>query len=357
MKIATSSLRQESQHLFRQEQVKEERLLAWVGDQRPAGEDDRPRPAGDALRISGLGRRLLADRRQAPAPAPSPETAPCRSCPEGIDEDPHLSLLRLAVEALTGRKITIRKVELQVEAAADQPAPARPAEAEGPPRQGWGLEYDSFESYAEEESLTYQAAGVIVTEDGREITFALDLAMSRAFYQATEIHIRAGDARLVDPLVLNFAGNAAQLTEGVFAFDLDADGQQDEIHTLAGGSAYLALDTNGDGRINDGHELFGPRTGHGFSELAAHDQDHNGWIDENDPVFSKLVAWIKDQDGNDQLRSLMDLGVGALSLAGLAGDFSLTDADQSTLGKIRETAVLVHENGKVGTIQELDLVV
>jgi hypothetical protein len=357
MKIAASSLSQESRHLFRQEEVKQERLLAWVGDRRPEDGGDGMRPgAVDGLRISEEA-RLRAGRQQAPSPAPSRKSGGCQPCQEGFEEDPQLSLLRLAVEALTGRKITIRRVEVQVEGAAVEPATTAPAQAEGPARQGWGLEYDSFQSYAEEESLSYQAAGLIVTEDGREIAFALDMALSRAFYQSTEMHIRAGDARLVDPLVLNFAGNAAQLTDATFAFDLDADGQPEEIHALAGGSAFLALDKNGDGRINDGSELFGPRTGHGFSELASHDQDNNGWIDENDAVFSKLVAWIKDQDGNDQLRSVMDLGVGALSLAGLAGDFSLTTTSNETLGKIRETSVFVQENGEVGTIQELDLVV
>ncbi|MEN8256299.1 MAG: hypothetical protein ABFS09_00365 [Thermodesulfobacteriota bacterium] len=181
--------------------------------------------------------------------------------------------------------------------------------------------------------------------------------MSRSFYESTEIHIRAGDARLVDPLVINFAGKAAELADATFTFDLEGDGQEEELHTLAAGSAFLALDRNGDGVINGGKELFGPQSGHGFSELAAYDEDKNGWIDENDAVFKELVAWIKDQDGNDKLAPVMDLGIGALYLAGLEGEFSLTDANNEMMGQIRETSVFVKEDGGVGTIQELDLVV
>ena len=41
-----------------------------------------------------------------------------------------------------------------------------------------------------------------------------------------------------------------------------------------------ALDINEDGKINDGKELFGTASGNGFGDLAAYDQDNNGWIDE-----------------------------------------------------------------------------
>jgi hypothetical protein len=43
-----------------------------------------------------------------------------------------------------------------------------------------------------------------------------------------------------------------------------------------------------DGRVNDGRELFGPRTGDGFAELAAYDDDGNNWIDENDGIHDNL---------------------------------------------------------------------
>ena len=77
-------------------------------------------------------------------------------------------------------------------------------------------------------------------------------------------------------------------------FDIDADGEEESISYLQGGSGYLALDKNGDGVINDGSELFGTKSGDGFADLAEYDADGNGWIDENDPIFDKLLIWAKD---------------------------------------------------------------
>lgn len=355
MKIASSFVQQESQHLYRQETLKEESLLVWQGDERP-DVDTGPPGRGDGLSISAAA-RSLAGQAKGLAVGRMKGADDCQRCQGTGGEDPKLQAMRLAIESITGRKITIRQVQLAADGDVGVVVSEVSAQNQAPERQGWGLEYDYVESYSEEESLSYAASGVIRTEDGQEISFALDMAMSRSFYQSTEIHIRQGDARLVDPLVINFAGKAAELSDTTFTFDLQGDGQEEELHALAGGSAFLALDRNGDGIVNDGTELFGPQSGHGFSELAAYDDDKNGWIDDNDAVFSELLAWIKDQDGNDQLVSVMELGVGALYLAGIEGEFSLTAANNDLLGKIRETSFFVKENGQVGTVQELDLVV
>lgn len=47
------------------------------------------------------------------------------------------------------------------------------------------------------------------------------------------------------------------MTSQRFKFDLNADGQNEDINFATNGSGYLALDRNGDGRINNGSELFG----------------------------------------------------------------------------------------------------
>ncbi|MEA3469756.1 MAG: hypothetical protein U9R57_16250 [Thermodesulfobacteriota bacterium] len=44
-------------------------------------------------------------------------------------------------------------------------------------------------------------------------------------------------------------------------------------------------------KINNGAELFGPTTGHGFQERAQYELDFIGWIDENDSIFSSLRIW------------------------------------------------------------------
>lgn len=60
--------------------------------------------------------------------------------------------------------------------------------------------------------------------------------MERSLTQTETTSIRAGDAKLVDPLVLNFNGIAAELTDLTFAFDLNSNGSKEQIAQLGGGS-------------------------------------------------------------------------------------------------------------------------
>jgi hypothetical protein len=216
--------------------------------------------------------------------------------------------------------------------------------------------YDYYESHYESEATSFSAEGVVRTADGKQINISLELNMSREFFTEQSINIRAGDA-LKDPLVINFDGNAAQLTQREFSFDIDADGRSDQIAFVQPGSGFLALDKNADGMINDGSELFGPQTGNGFEELAAYDLDNNQWIDENDAIYEGLRIWSKDSDGNDQLVALGERGVGAIYLGRIDTPFLLKDSANETLGAVQESGIYLQEEGGVGTIQRLDLVV
>ncbi len=222
-------------------------------------------------------------------------------------------------------------------------------------RGGWGYSYDYSETYQEMESTSFQASGIVKTSDGQEIQIAVSLNMSRSFYSHNELHIRAGDAALCDPLVINFSGTAAELTERNFSFDLDSDGNMDTISFLQEGSGFLALDQNNDGVINDGSELFGPNSGDGFADLAQYDEDGNGWIDEGDSIFDKLQIWTKDENGNDVLFALGQKGIGAICLACVASEFSLTDSSNELNGQAVSSGIFLRENGTAGTIQQIDL--
>ncbi len=196
---------------------------------------------------------------------------------------------------------------------------------------------------------------MVNTADGQQINFTLQLEMSRSFVQETHLSIREGDAVRKDPLVINFNGTGAQLTDAQFAFDLDADGQQENIAFVTGGSGFLALDKNQDGQINNGTELFGTRSGDGFADLAQYDQDGNQWIDENDAVYSQLKVWQRDANGQDSLSTLAQAGVGALYLGRVASPFSVNTATNQTLGLVRSTGVFLYESGAAGTLQQVDL--
>lgn len=217
------------------------------------------------------------------------------------------------------------------------------------------LNYSQESFYEESESTSFSTVGTVRTADGREINFNVEVGMSRSFQEYYREDLELASFTMCDPLVINLNNNVAELSDQKFFFDIDADGEKDEISQLGSGSGYLALDKNGDGVINDGSELFGTASGDGFADLAKYDEDGNGWIDENDPIWSKLKIWCKDENGNDVLYKLADKGVGAICLQKAATDFTLQGDAGQTKGAIRSTGVFLYENGSAGTIQHVDV--
>jgi hypothetical protein len=224
-------------------------------------------------------------------------------------------------------------------------------------REGWGVLYNHQKSSYEKETVSFSAAGIIKTCDNKEIEFSLHLDMEREFISSENINLRAGDALLTDPLVINFNGNAAELSDMKFSFDLDSDGIDEEMPVLHPGSGFLVIDANSDGLVNNGTELFGPRTGNGFFELSAYDIDGNNWIDENDPVYDQLFVWTMDYEGNPNLKSLKESGIGAINTGNLTTMFDQKKSFDELLGRTVRTGIYLTESGTAGTIQQLDLAV
>lgn len=286
----------------------------------------------------------------------------------GSTGDIKLEVMRLIIEKISGRKVLVAKDALPDEedrAAVEQNAQAIAQQAKGsgdqaPPAQvseGWGLEYERTQIHVEKESSSFSSSGVIRTADGKDITFNVGLEMSREKIEVSHLSLRAGDAaKLVDPLVINFGGNAAALTAEKVDFDLNADGTKERISFLASGSGFLVLDRNRDRVVNDGSELFGPATGDGFAELSRYDEDGNGWIDEADSVFEQLSVWVGRTQGKDSLLSLRQIGVGAIGLMSAKTPYTLETQNGETAGAVRSTGVYVKEDGGVGTVQQIDLV-
>jgi len=330
MKIASADLQLASQHASHTRHSVRESLRAWVGERPPVGTQVSLSPQARAARQADAADQTDAER--------------------ALESDVRHLILKRMVELLTGREIeVVRSEDLQAGAMA-APAPPRPSA-------GFGLEYTRHEIFHESEFTQFSAAGSVKTADGREIRFQLDFAMQRSFTREESVSLRTGDAVMKDPLIIHFDAAAPQLSSERFAFDLDADGTQEQIAFVGRGSGFLVLDRNGDGIANDGSELFGPRSGNGFAELARHDQDVNGWIDEADVVFKDLRIWTRDVDGRDRLTPLADFGLGAIGLAHVATPFSLKTDANSLQGLVRSSGVYLTESGGPGVIQQIDLAV
>jgi hypothetical protein len=350
----SSSVRQTSE---------QETLRMWVGGSRPDFEGraasaagQRPPPARlepeDLLTLSGGKPAGEGRKAKAADEADEPQA--------GSKEQVHILLIEKMIELLTGRKVKIRQLELDRSADAEAPTPPPGSDPAAPPAgsAGFGVEYDRTVTRYEKETFDFAASGSVRTADGQEIRFDLSLSLSRETFEQSSVSFRAGDGRKVDPLVIDFDGRGAKLTDTKFAFDLDADGKAENVSFVGQGSGFLAIDRDGTGVVADGRQLFGPSTGNGFAELAKLDGDGNGWIDEQDAAYSELRIWTKDADGKDALATLAEKKVGAIYLGNVAADYALKDGAGNVDGELRRTGVWVAEDGKgAGLVQQVDLAV
>ncbi len=361
MKIDNFSIDLSSSRVYEEKKQETEELREW-GKKRgqkpePANVTPSSSPTADRVSLSLEARSAFSmsiEQTAVSVSAPSKEQPALDESEQGVDS--RLLTLKRMIESITGREIKIARISSSAPESRSQTtnprSEASSEQAEQPREQEWGMSYTRYESHYESEQTSFSAQGLVKTADGKEIAFSLDLAMSREYFREERLEIKAG-APLIDPLVINYAGTAAELTDMSFEFDLTMDGQNETLRQLAPGSGFLVFDKNKDGKVNDGSELFGPKTGDGFEELAAYDEDGNNWIDENDAIYKDLSLWRREDD-KDYLTNLKSANVGAIYLGNVGTSFALKDENNDLLAQIRKTGVYLKENGGAGTVQQID---
>ncbi|HUR81165.1 MAG TPA: hypothetical protein VM733_10385 [Thermoanaerobaculia bacterium] len=132
------------------------------------------------------------------------------------------------------------------------------------------------------------------------------------------------------PIVINFERGPYRLTgaEAPVTFDIRASGHPLRIGWTEPGRdhAFLCLDRNGNGRIDDGGELFGnavtlqdgSAAGNGFIALAELDSNADRIIDDRDDLWPLLLLWRDlNHDGISQPNELTPVDGSDLAAIGL----------------------------------------
>lgn len=223
-----------------------------------------------------------------------------------------------------------------------------------------GFVFDTYEEYYQKQTVDFSAQVKINTPNS---SFSLDLnvSFSKELYETHATRLTFGEIDLIDPLVINYSEDVnpfENISSLNFEFDLDSDGARDIIPLLKQGAGYLAYDANENGIIDNGNELFGTKSGNGFIDLAVHDNDKNGWIDENDAIFNKLKIWQKDENEGNKLVSLLDLNVGAIYLGDIQSGYKYQNGIEKTIAVQKSNGIFVKEDGSgIGMVNSLDMAV
>jgi len=160
-----------------------------------------------------------------------------------------------------------------------------------------------------------------------------------------------------DPLVVDLSGDGVRLTglENGARFDINADGKTEQTAFVQGNDAFLVLDRNGNGRIDNGSEMFGDQNGavNGFEELRKYDGNRDGVIDGKDAIYASLrLLHDRNGDGRVGLREMSTLaekGIDSLDLRYKAGQ-RVDDTHRNTLA---ERSHYLRGNGSRGALVDV----
>ncbi|MBI5480713.1 MAG: hypothetical protein HY906_17780 [Deltaproteobacteria bacterium] len=158
-----------------------------------------------------------------------------------------------------------------------------------------------------------------------------------------------------DPLVVDLAGKGLRFSAARATFDLAATGEPALVPVPAAGLALLAIDLDGNDRIDSGRELLSNASAcgrgrclDGIQALRELDDNADGLVDQRDSAFAALRLWFPAAHGGGEVVSLAAAGIESLGVTALPAGYA--DAD----GNVALRAVsFARADGSSGTVYDV----
>ncbi|WP_404479230.1 cadherin domain-containing protein [Novosphingobium sp. BL-52-GroH] len=169
-------------------------------------------------------------------------------------------------------------------------------------------------------------------------------------------------AQIAAPIVFDFNGDGnslVSLADSKTRFDMNGDGVADQAGWIRGEDAFLALDRNANGVIDDIKEISfvqdktGAKTD--LEGLVAFDTNANGLLDAGDARFVEFKLWFdRNSSGTTdagELLSLAEAGITSITLQGTATGETAAAGKNITYNR----SAYELDNGNSGTLLDVGL--
>ena len=196
---------------------------------------------------------------------------------------------------------------------------------------------------------------MVQVAEARSETFRFQLEFEFIFEERTVA--ASGQVKESDPITLDLNNDGITLTtyrNGAW-FDITGDGKKVATAFVTGGDAFLAIDRNGNGIIDNGKELFGDQNGaqNGFEELRKLDSNGDGRINAQDNDFALLRLWKDNGNGITEPGELVTLAQQGITEI----DLGYRNVQQAASGgnRIAQIAAFLRDDGTRGLAADVVL--
>jgi len=205
------------------------------------------------------------------------------------------------------------------------------------------------------QSLTYQMQGQFEL-DGQSLLVDYSFALTSEHTQYQ--HLEMSASALKDPLIIQFSQQGLGQIIDTQGFDINSDNKLDTLPVFSGDVGYLVYDKNQNNKADNGGELFGPKSGDGFADLALLDSNNNGFIDSDDDAFEEIYIWQPEADDlAEQWLSLAEANIQAISTSAIATPFSFYNDNNEVSAQLRQSSFALSDAGIGYGVHQVDVVI